>query len=133
MTFSNDTDDSEVDLFIDNMKIEQVKTVKFLGVFIDEELKWISHVNNILSNVSKNIGIMNKLKEYIPEHILILLYNRLVLPHLNYCIILWGRCNKYLLERLHKKGCQNNNKFFLFISFKTFIYKTQTIAYLLTS
>ena len=45
---------------------------------------------------------MNKLKEYIPEHILLLLYNTLVLPHLNYCIILWGKCNMYLLERLHK-------------------------------
>ena len=37
-----------------------------------------------------------------PQHILLLLYNSLVLPHLNYCIILWGCCNKYLLERLHK-------------------------------
>ena len=99
MTFGNNTDGSEVGLFINDMKIVQVKTVKFLGVFIDEEMKWKSH---ILSKVSKNIGIMNKLKEYIPEHILILLYNTLVLPHLNDCIILWGRCNKYLLERLHK-------------------------------
>ena len=65
-------------------------------------MKWKSHVNNILSKVSKNLGIMNKLKEYIPEHILILLYDTLVLPHLNYCIIIWGMCNKYLLERLHK-------------------------------
>ena len=59
MTFGNNTDDSEADLFINNMKIEQDKTVNFLGVFIDEEMKRKSHVNNILSKVSKNIGIMN--------------------------------------------------------------------------
>ena len=84
------------------MEIEQLKTVKFLGVLIDEDMKWKSHISNILTNVSRNVGIINKMRDYLPQHILLLLYNSLVLPHLNYCIILWGCCNKYLLERLYK-------------------------------
>ena len=65
-------------------------------------MKWKSHVNHIISMISKNIGIMGKLRDCLPQNILLLLYNTLVLPHLNYCIILWGKCNMYLLERLHK-------------------------------
>ena len=65
-------------------------------------MKWKSHISNILTNVSRNVGIINKMRDYLPQHILLLLYNSLVLPHLNYCIILWGCCNKYLLERLYK-------------------------------
>ena len=65
-------------------------------------MKWKSHVNHVISKISKSIGIMSKLRDCLPQHILLLLYNTLVLPHLNYCIILWGKCNKYLLERLHK-------------------------------
>ena len=102
MTFGNNSNISNVDLVINGLEIEQLKTVKFLGVFIDEDIKWKSHVSNILTNVSINVGIINKMRDYLPQHILLLLYNSLVLPHLNYCIILWGCCNKYVLERLYK-------------------------------
>ena len=102
MTFGNNSNISNVDLVINGLEIEQLKTVKFLGVFIDEDMKWKSHVSNILTNVSRNVGVINKMRDYLPQHILLLLYNSLVLPHLNYCIILWGCCNKYLLERLYK-------------------------------
>jgi len=61
-----------------------------------------NHINNLISKISRNIGVLNKLREYLPEHILLLLYNALILPHLNYCIILWGCCNNYLLDRLYK-------------------------------
>ena len=102
MSFGSNLSTHNLEIFIDNNQIEQVKTVKFLGVFIDEDMKWKSHVNNILSNVSKSIGVMSKLRDLLQDHILLLLYNTLVLPHLNYCIVLWGCCNKTLLERLHK-------------------------------
>ena len=63
------------------------------------------------------------------------IYNTLVLPHLNYCIILWGRCNKYLLGRLHKLQKRAiriiTNSSFLSHSKHLFI-KTQNIAYFST-
>ena len=34
----------DIRLYIDNKPIEQVKTVKFLGVIIDDDIKWKSHV-----------------------------------------------------------------------------------------
>ena len=33
---------------------------------------------------------MNRLKYIYPQHILHMLYNTLILPHLHYCLIVWG-------------------------------------------
>ena len=33
---------------------------------------------------------MNRLKYIYPQPILHILYNTLILPHLNYCVIVWG-------------------------------------------
>ena len=61
---------SNVDSVIDGLEIEQLKTVKVLGVFIDEDMKWKSHISNILTNVSRNFG---KMRDYLPQHILLLI------------------------------------------------------------
>ena len=89
-------------LHINDELIKRSNSIKFLGVYIDEEMKWKSHVNNVLNKISKNIGVINRLKEFIPKNILLSLYNTLVLPHLNYCSIIWGSCSKYLLDRILK-------------------------------
>ena len=36
------------------------------------------------------LGTMNKLKRFLPQSILKLVYNSLVLPHLQYAILAWG-------------------------------------------
>ena len=40
-------------LRINNEVIKRSKSVKFLGVYIDEEMKWKSHVNNVLIRSQK--------------------------------------------------------------------------------
>ena len=80
---------------INNTKIECVNNFNFLGIIIDKHLTWNNHIDKIVSKLSKITGIMNKLKEYIPSNILQTIYNSLVLPHLNYGILLWGhKCTR---------------------------------------
>ena len=43
--------------------------------------------------------MINKL---IPEHILQTLYCTLVLPYINYGILIWGKACKTYLEKIHK-------------------------------
>ena len=81
--------------------LKQVKTTKFLGVTIDKNLTWKSHTDEIATKISKNIGIMNRLKHYLSSKILLILYNSFVLPYLYYLILTWGslpsKCNKLLI------------------------------------
>lgn len=75
---------------IDNHKIEEVQSIKFLGIIIDEKLSWKNHVLKITSAISKSIGVINKVKYKLPVSALLCLYNALVLSHLNYCCLVWG-------------------------------------------
>ena len=44
----------------------------------------------------------NKLKFFVPEQILHTLYCTLVLPYVNYGILIWGQACKTYLEKIHK-------------------------------
>ena len=90
------------DVFIDNTKITQTDSIKFLGLFIDKRLSWKKHINHICSIVSRNIGVMCKLKSFFPKNILLNLYNTLVLPYVSYGILAWGNCGIGLINRIHR-------------------------------
>ena len=47
-----------------------VKFTTFLGVLINECLTWKNHIDCISKTISRNIGVMNKLKYAIPSRIL---------------------------------------------------------------
>ena len=84
-------------IVLDSTLLERVKFTKFLGVLIDECLTWKNHIDCISKTISRNIGIMNKLKHYIPYRILHTLYCTLILPYLSYGILIWGNtCKSYL-------------------------------------
>ena len=46
---------------------------------------------------------MNKLKSTLPQNILINIYNSLIIPHINYCILLWGSENNRV-AKLQKRA-----------------------------
>ena len=48
------------DLFIDNIKIKQTETMKYLGVIVDSKLNWISHITLVKNKVAKGIGIIRQ-------------------------------------------------------------------------
>ena len=85
-----------------NESIELVNNFNFLGLILDKNMSWKKHSNMISNKISRNIGIINKLKNILPFNILKLLYNNLVLPHITYCILTWGQCSKRILK-LQKK------------------------------
>ena len=75
---------------INNTNIEQVEQFKFLGLTLDSNLNWKKHSDNITNKCSQIIGILNRLKHILPQSIKIMLYNSLLLPHINYCLVNWG-------------------------------------------
>ena len=90
-------------LKIDNTNIEQVDEFNFLGLTLDANLTWKKHVNKIANNCSKTTGVLDKLKHVLPLYIKTLLYNSLILSHINYCITVWGYKGSRIL-RIKKKA-----------------------------
>jgi len=85
---------------IDNTAISQVKSSKFLGVYVDEHLTWKEHIKNISTKIAKNIGILSRISYLLPRNILINLYYSLIYPYLAYCNIAWASTYHSRLKRL---------------------------------
>ena len=85
-------------LLINNINIENVAEFNFLGIQLNQNLKWKTHRNPVSLKLTKTIGILNRLKHELPLPILKKIYNTLFLPHLNNGILLWGSEN----ESIHK-------------------------------
>ena len=79
---------------LNNTVLQCVKTIQFLGVTIDELLDWKAHIKNVSLKVSRSVGALSRMKYTLPQNILRILYNSIILPHLSYCNIIWG--NTYL-------------------------------------
>ena len=77
-------------LQINGTEIERVQKFNYLGIQLNEHLTWKNHVIKIANTISRSIGILNKLKRCLPQDTLYLLYNSLVLSHINYGILAWG-------------------------------------------
>ena len=74
---------------IDQVAIEFVDTFNYLGIIIDKNLSWKSHISKMTTKLSKTIGIMCRLKNLISSEILRTLYSSLFLPYINYGILCW--------------------------------------------
>ena len=85
-------------LFINNSAIERVTEFNFLGTVIDESLTWNSHIQKISSKIARVIGVLNRLKRFLPCNILKLIYSALIQPHLNFGVLLWGINTKRILK-----------------------------------
>ena len=63
---------------------------KFLGIVLDSKLKFDSHIRSVCRKVSKSIGILYKLKEYMSDRMLMNLYYSMIYPYLIYGNLIWG-------------------------------------------
>ena len=61
---------------IDNVPIEQVPSVKSLGIFIDENLTWHSHIDKLCTKIAS--GAIKRVKPFVPQSILLNIYILLV-------------------------------------------------------
>ena len=89
-------------ILLENTEIELVESFNFLGITLDEHMTWSCHVNKISNKISRQIGVINKLKHILANHTLRTLYDSLILPHLNYGILVWGHNTERILK-LQKK------------------------------
>src|SRR6267154_1309595 len=95
----------QLNLNIDTCIINKVTTTKYLGVLIDENLDWKSHIQELCLSLRKYIGVFYKLSFRLPPHILKMLYFALIYPRILYGIEVYA--NTYLTY-LHDLMILNN-------------------------
>ena len=89
MIFSNKSP-SDINISIGGQRLVQSEHERFLGVIIDSKLSWAQHIRQLKTKISRNAGVMIKLKNIIPHKAQKMLYNSLIQSHLYYCACVWG-------------------------------------------
>ena len=104
-TNSRDLEKEKLNIKLDGVSLNRISSTKFLGVIIDENLTWKNHIDAISKTISRNTGMLTKFKHFVPENILYSLYCTLiiiVLPYINYGVLIWGNKNKIYLDKIFK-------------------------------
>ena len=79
---------------IANTPIERKSAAKFLGIIVDEKLLWTQHIKSIATKMSRNTGVLIKLKSIVPQKVILTLFQCLVQSQINYCSLVWGLGSK---------------------------------------
>ena len=93
---------NNVSISINNTRIEQCTVFNYLGIHLDDNLSWDSHICYVTKKVSQCVGIINHLKYILPLRILFMLYNAFILPYIMYCNSVWAMKHPSKLIKLHR-------------------------------
>ena len=83
-----------------NVLLKRVKSVKYLGVMLDENVTWNEQIEFLSTKLSRSAGIFSKLRYYLKQDVLIRVYHALFNSHLQYGILCWGNTIKDNLGRI---------------------------------
>lgn len=101
MLFSHKKDiGTNFNLKMHNKSLQRTSEAKYLGIYVDEKLKWDLHVKHVCKKISQYCGLFCKLRYSVNQTTLVLLYYSLVFPHLLYGILGWGSSNSSILHPL---------------------------------
>ena len=71
----------------------QKEHLKYLGVMVDSHLNWKHHIQSITTKISRSIGLMYRLRDFVNLNVLKNLYYCLIYSHIVYAIQIWGSAN----------------------------------------
>ena len=96
-----------LDLNINSKSVEQVSEHRLLGVTVDSQLKWQTHIENICKKIAKNVYLLSKIKDIVNCEAKRMFFFAHIMSHLNYVSNVWdgsAEVHIKLLQSLHKRA-----------------------------
>ena len=106
-------DHQQMDVILDGVKLSHDDNAEFLGTIIDGTLSWEKHCTKIANKISRNNGLLNRVKHLLPPSSLKLLYHSFIQPHIQYALSAWGGCsaqNKKRIITIQKRAIRTITK-----------------------
>jgi mRNA deadenylase 3'-5' endonuclease subunit Ccr4 len=73
-----------------------------MGLELDRDLSFNSHIDKLCNKLSQRIGVLKKIKTCLPKEQRLLYYNAMIKSVLNYGSVVWSNCDKEHLGRVLK-------------------------------
>ena len=93
---------SNLEITTDSSQIFVVKSVKYLGIYLGNKLTFGPHISYLQSKLSRLFGTLSKIKHYVPDRVLLLLYFALSHFHITYGLIIWYSTYKTYTSKISK-------------------------------
>jgi len=95
----------ELNVEHNNMKLNEVNEVKFLGFTLDRYLNWKAHITNVCNKINIFVYVLYKLRNTSTPETVLTAYHGYVSSVLNYGLILWGNSTDRQRAFLAQKKC----------------------------
>ena len=98
-----------LDLTIDGNGIEQVSTIRYLGLTLDCKLTWADHVSELCKVISPKVGLLRKLKHILPHTCLDTVYRTTVQSRIDYLLSVWGftaDCHLHKVQKMQNRAAR---------------------------
>ncbi len=69
--------------------LENVESEKLLGVVVNHNLSWESHINGVVSNINRKLALLRRIKGCLPLATHKPFSNSHILPYIDYCSLVW--------------------------------------------
>ena len=96
---------SDLNVSSNGTPVNIVSCTKYLGVIIDNELNFHEQIKVMEGKAARSVGILIKLRQTLPQTVMLQLDYALAHPLLLYGIIIWGATYPTYLQKL--KSLQN--------------------------
>ena len=113
----------DLGIFINGEKLKEVDHAKYLGALIDNKLNWSYQINAVSLKLSKGLGLLAKIRHYVPSNTVRSLYYSFINPYIDYNLLNWGMAAPSTLNSINQKI----KKAVRIISFKNKDYHTDAL------
>ena len=79
------------DIIFNGNPVKKSSYQKHLGMFLDSKLDFDEHIKGVFEKTSKSIGLIRKLRNFLPRPSLLQIYKSFVRPHLDYGDIIYDK------------------------------------------
>ena len=102
LIFSKRKTKYHLNIVINNQKLIEQDSTKYLGITIDNKLSWQPHLKNLQTTLSRGCYALSKLVPYANQYVMKSVYYSLIYSKLQYCITSWGSCSNSKLNTIIK-------------------------------
>ena len=102
--------------------------INLLGVNIDKNLRFNSHVKNICTKVKNQINVISRFRKIVLPDVKCQLYKAFIVPYFRYCTAVWQFCgarNRNKLEHLNKRMLRKSLALELLSPYLQSVYSSQ--------
>ena len=106
MCIGQKIDDAET-LNFNNLAIKNSKEVEILGITLDRNMNFHTHIKNICRKAGQKLSALLRISPYLDQRKKVLLYKSMIKSQFNYCPLVWMFCSRQsnnLINKVHERS-----------------------------